>query len=441
MKAENKRLLDAFEYLDAKYIDELFDVLDAPPKRCSQQGKKSSFRYYAALAACLVLLAVAFPVLTNIISNIDFFPGWAESSEVTETPESTNGMYDEYILTEEDLAQINEAYFKFNFLTDVDYDSKSEDYWNEIRNSIYGKFASTVEKAMMRATEFHFYFGKYSECFVFSVQGEIDMRRDYDIAGYKFDSIPAVWVIHDSTMYYFSQAYDNGYLTDSDVGRIYDMYIEYFRDGVYPEETTVYEETTEVIHETVINPDYLKFVSDLEPISEELMLEIREAWAEYQYKKTYEYYCLAYVYYNHYDEEKAKIEATKKANTAKKNAQYNWFTLYLPMDGNLPTVWSFRYYGIIEDYVVLIKYNADMGAYGNSEIGDSQFEFPYGGQMYLYKDGEFLLLRSVFDEGLISNEQVAIIADRHRKYEVGYNEWLQNEIKKLKNNEDNHVTE
>lgn len=196
-----------------------------------------------------------------------------------------------------------------------------------------------------------------------------------------------------------------------------------------------YPPESEELHESIIIPDYLNFVPGLEPISEELMLEIREAWAEYQYKETYDYYCFAYVYYNYYDEEKAKIEATKKANTAKKNAQYNWFTLYLPMDGNLPTVWSFRYYGIIEDYVVLIKYNADMGAYGNSEIGDSQFEFPYGGQMYLYKDGEFFLLKSVFAEGLISNEQVAIIADRHRKYEVGYNEWLQNELKKINNKE------
>lgn len=192
-----------------------------------------------------------------------------------------------------------------------------------------------------------------------------------------------------------------------------------------------YSPESEELHESVITPNYLAFVSDLEPISEEVMLEIREAWTEYQYEKTYNSYYSSYIYYNDFDsEEEARLEAQKKANVAKQNARYHWFVLHLPDDGNLPKVWTYRYYGIVEDYVVLIIYNADMGPYGNSKIGDSSFEFPYGGDMLLYKNGEFFKLRSVFDEGLISNEQVAIIADRHRKYEAGYNKWLQNELEK-----------
>ena len=55
----------------------------------------------------IILLFIVSAMLIGILAGCE---GIGNATEA-EAAESTNGMYDEYILTEEDLAELNEAYF------------------------------------------------------------------------------------------------------------------------------------------------------------------------------------------------------------------------------------------------------------------------------------------------------------------------------------------
>lgn len=232
----NRRLLEVIELLDSKYVEEMFDDLKVPRRedsRITRRPPVKHWKYLASLAACIVLFALAIPVFSYVAELIaDFAAGAGSSSESTSESltesETTNGMYDEYILTEEDLAELNEAYFKQNYLQS---DLYTEEQLEQIKNSKYGKFAETVEAAMRRDTyeNSHFYFGKFGDSIVIAVSGAISFGQRFDLGGYRFLFWNStVYVCHDSTFYYPHQAYEKGFLTDADVEILYDMYIEYF---------------------------------------------------------------------------------------------------------------------------------------------------------------------------------------------------------------------
>ena len=67
IRFKDKCLLEALEYIDEKYIDDVFDVLKEPVYSNGEQMKISPFkrwRHYIAAAACLLVLALAMPLFT-----------------------------------------------------------------------------------------------------------------------------------------------------------------------------------------------------------------------------------------------------------------------------------------------------------------------------------------------------------------------------------------
>lgn len=76
IRFKDKRILEALEYIDEKYIDDVFDVLKEPDMTQSVQVKRSPFRHwkqYLALAACLILLAFATPIFGYVAEFIGSF--------------------------------------------------------------------------------------------------------------------------------------------------------------------------------------------------------------------------------------------------------------------------------------------------------------------------------------------------------------------------------
>jgi hypothetical protein len=196
----------------------------------------------------------------------------------------------------------------------------------------------------------------------------------------------------------------------------------------YIEENTTGVETQ--IPDAILIPNYLEFDPPLEPISQELMLEIREKWAEKQYEDTYkEYYGLRIT--AGYSEDEAVRIATEKAEKAAEKAKYAWFVLYVLNGTNSPLIWYYRYYGMIGDYVVLSTYiDAGFAPYGGFTVGGYEFDYPNGGTIYLYKEGMFDSFEKAYNEGIITTDQVALIHDRYQKYESVYREWYQAELEK-----------
>lgn len=203
---------------------------------------------------------------------------------------------------------------------------------------------------------------------------------------------------------------------------------EYFAET---ENNTDIYSTTE-LHESVLTPNYLQFIPELEPISEEKMLEIRNAWAENRYEFWFDYYYKTYSY--NMPEAEAIANADKEANIVAESSLYDWFVLSIYND-SASDAHKYRYYGQIGDYVVLVNYRTETYNYSdeilNKRIGEHTFFFQHGGEIYLYKDGVFETMKDVYEQGLITDEEVGIVAKRHKSgYELFYENWKKEEYSK-----------
>ena len=69
----DKRLLEAFEYIDEKYIDEAAEQIKARPKdgahAADGSGFRKSIRLTLALAAGLLIISAFIPLVHHIINN------------------------------------------------------------------------------------------------------------------------------------------------------------------------------------------------------------------------------------------------------------------------------------------------------------------------------------------------------------------------------------
>ena len=230
------RLIEAFDYIDPKYIAEVGESLKlrsvAEPQSVTYT-KPSPFKYwkqYVALVACVLLLSLVTPIFVYVTEIIGSHASAGTTEEITETEPQ---LYDEYILTEEDLAQINEAYFRRK-LKDDSVNTMSEEQMDEIRNSIYGKYALTAPGAMARATDGKFYFGKYGECFIFGIYpmlGGIGTYK-YDFGENQIRTRVNIYAVYEYEWLYVTEAYNRGLLSDADCDKLCDVFAKYYNDGI-----------------------------------------------------------------------------------------------------------------------------------------------------------------------------------------------------------------
>lgn len=146
--------------------------------------------------------------------------------------ETTNGMYDEYILTEDDLAQINEAYWQHSLadMLEDGFEPSDEDI-ERMKNSKYSKYALTVDEAMQRIKEDRFYFGKFGDCFIFKRgPGERPSFNPmtYILGEYRITIQGFICVVYNYEWIYLSEAYERGLLSDEDVAKLYEVYCKYY---------------------------------------------------------------------------------------------------------------------------------------------------------------------------------------------------------------------
>lgn len=86
MKIRDSRLYDALDYLDEAYIAEVVENLKVPPAPGMPARKGGQLRYILALAACLLVLSAAIPVITYVMRNYADLPGWL----ISDTTENTS---------------------------------------------------------------------------------------------------------------------------------------------------------------------------------------------------------------------------------------------------------------------------------------------------------------------------------------------------------------
>ena len=250
----DRRLLAALDYIDQKYIDDVFSIIKEPeaagePENMTWRTPFKHWRQFAALAACILLLSLASPLVSYIAEVIRDFNAGAGSGtteELSDAITDENGVpytYPMFVddlepLTAEEMLEIDAMWVQREYSYEYNYEynrhllnGRDESYAIE-KATIQAKNCS--EKARHRFfNEVYFeryrYYGKFGDCLVLVLVGNLDVYTEYSIAGYtlSFSSSATVFVIKNDTIYDLREAYDFGFLEDSDIATLANRNIEY----------------------------------------------------------------------------------------------------------------------------------------------------------------------------------------------------------------------
>ena len=153
------------------------------------------------------------------------------------------------------------------------------------------------------------------------------------------------------------------------------------------------------------NPDYLRFIPELEEIDNETMLNVKRAWAEFKRNGCFTSNYQNYLYQGYTDNE-AKALAEKDANRAAENAFPQFFdALYF---------YYYGYLGTINDSIVLASYSGAGQPINGLTIGGVDFGFR--ARFYVYTDGKITSLEEAYENDLVSSEELILIKMRNEQY-------------------------
>ena len=134
---KDSRLIDAFSYIDPKYIAEVADSLKLTNKNApSPASKRRNWRHIAALAACMLLLGAVIPLITYVIRNFSDIASWLPENtteesapltdpetteeETTSEPQTTACTHP-CMVTTEVIPNCTETYTIYSWCSDCDY--------------------------------------------------------------------------------------------------------------------------------------------------------------------------------------------------------------------------------------------------------------------------------------------------------------------------------
>ena len=153
------------------------------------------------------------------------------------------------------------------------------------------------------------------------------------------------------------------------------------------------------------NPDYLRFIPELEEIDNETMLNVKRAWAEFKRNGCFTSNYQNYLYQGYTDNE-AKALAEKDANRAAENAFPQFFdAIYF---------YYYGYLGTINDSIVLASYSGAGQPINGLTIGGVDFGFR--ARFYVYTDEKIIFLEEAYENDLISSDELILIKMRNEQY-------------------------
>ena len=210
----DRRLLQAIDLIDPKFIAEVFDDLKVPDTSkgyvSDKRGLHRAYRQFLALAACLILLSAVIPIAHYVLVNYDFQAGgWGsgtkESSELLNTEFTEPVETDPYSISQAELNEINAA-------------------WAESQNNEKAIFCSNIEDLKYLSGYCCFY-GKYNGCIILARRTAADFYSEINVNGYVF-KLPScyLWVCKNSKPYSLSNAYEYGWLSDADIDEIFNTH-------------------------------------------------------------------------------------------------------------------------------------------------------------------------------------------------------------------------
>ena len=224
----NLKLLDALEYIDDEYIASAarfrmnYEPTPATPPKMTWRTPFKHWRQFVALAACILLLSIASPLVSYIAEVIRDFNAGAGSGteEVISDSESQplHELFPDYSptpLSEERIEELSKV------IPALASDNEWTQYAWRVRN----------------------YLGDFNGCFCFYSDGHLQYEETKIIAGYEFTRSTSftLEVVYNGEKMYMNEAYDKGYLTRDEIGMMA-AYHARLREGIVvleqPETTT-----------------------------------------------------------------------------------------------------------------------------------------------------------------------------------------------------------
>ena len=244
----DRRLLAALDYIDQKYIDDVFSIIKEPeaagePENMTWRTPFKHWRQFAALVACILLISMASPLVSYIAEVIRDFNAGAGSGTTEEVADNESKelyeLFPDYVpapLSEERIAELSKILPALG----------SEDEWTQY---VWRKQ----------------YLGDFNGCYCYYSPGHLDWVQTEIVAGYEFtySSAFTLHAVYNGEIMYLSEAYDRGYLTRDEIGMMA-AYHERVRRNIV---TLTPPETTTPLYN--LFPDYVP-----EPLDEEKKKEI-----------------------------------------------------------------------------------------------------------------------------------------------------------------------
>ncbi len=372
---ENARLIEALDYIDRDLIAEVIDEIKAPDMRQSPERDKKvtrkSIRYALTLAACMLLLGAVIPVISYLIRILPIGPGGNPGTDTTEdvTEETQEPIGYDYIITEEDLDMINSAYkLKYNV---------------QMKNF---RIYKSVDEVMNRNPYVSYYFGKYGDTIIIWCNDIPDKKCCFKIAGYDFDFYIGTVRFIKGDKWYDHTDMPEEILTSEEAKVFYDAFTEY----LIP----------------LLRKEYkiLNFTEGLESISLEEMKKINDAYETWNFDRLFASYM------NNGSSDRSEDDAYKYAYIKMGYDPHRFF--------NEEKFEEYQYYGKINGKAVIATENpSHYGRVSTGEIAGYKFVLK-GIETYIliYSDGKVTELSEAFKQNLISENEIAVIHERHNAY-------------------------
>ncbi len=222
----DRRLLAALDYIDQKYIDDVFSIIKEPeadtpvPVRSWRTPLKHS-KIYIALVASLLLLAMASPLVsffTYVVSNFTAGAGSGTTNITTQVLDDINEI-------EIDMCQ---AYVDYDLLTPA-LIKEINTAWIE-RNGSEQLLIESIDALKYDTQSGELYLGYYNGYYIFeSGYGVISTGQTYHIANHVFSTGASNFEIvgyKDGNFTCLSDLYESGELSYTDIAVINDRFYE-----------------------------------------------------------------------------------------------------------------------------------------------------------------------------------------------------------------------
>ncbi len=420
IRFKDKRILEALEYIDEKYIDDVFNVLKEPDMTQNAQVKRSSFRHwkqYLALAACLILLAFATPIFGYVAEVIGSFAAGIgdHTSGITEDSDLGEETFNDIESTENEQTT-EEAIPNFQY-SDVKIITDNNTSINPISVHIgYSLYKDEKSIWTEEIAGWQYIINnrnyKYENLPRLILDGDISSLAPENVSISSFEIYSTDWR---KLEYYFGNLYELSLLAAGDyivVGiekeripfdKPHYMFEEY--DYKLEKSAAVFALSVTKYTESAKELSYLKFIPELEEIDDDTMLKVKKTWAEFKREDCYTSNHQNYLYRG-YTENEAKALAEKDANNAAENAYPQFF--------NGSYFYYYGYLGTINDSVILASYYGAGQPINGLAIGGVDFGFR--ARFYVYTDGKIISLEEAYENKLISSEDLILIKKRNEQY-------------------------